>query len=416
MDKLNVFYAGWGERWLLGTLADAGASAGGMLFEYSPEAIAQGLEPSPLRLPLPRPGAATVSFRGEPAFFGLPGFIADALPDGWGMLLLDRALRRAGRDPHAISVLERLAMVGDRAIGALLFEPAADVAPEEALSLSELADEVAQVQNEADVSEASLRRLLVLGGSPQGARPKVLMDFDAATDQGRSDASGEPWLIKFPAQGEHREVCAIEELYARIARQGDMDMPDSRFFDLGAKHSAFGVRRFDRDAGQRVPLLSLSALLHADHRLPSLDYETLLLATTRITGDQRELAKAFERCVFNVLMHNRDDHSRNFAYRMNAERRWQLSPAFDLTFSEGPRGQHATSVAGEGQAPTRAHLMHVAQRGGLNAKQAEKTIAHWLEVVDSLPRLAADLPIRRATLTLLQRTVREQQERLNVQR
>jgi len=412
MKKLNVFHAGWGERWLLGTLAEPASSSGTTLFEYSPEAIAQGLEPSPLRLPLPKPGAASVAFRGESAFFGLPGFIADALPDGWGMLLLDRALRRAGKNPHAVSMLERLAMVGDRAIGALLFEPAADVAPEELLSLSGLAAEVAQVQADVDVSEASLRRLLVLGGSPQGARPKVLIDFDAVTGHVGTGAGSEPWLVKFPAQGEHREVCAIEALYARIARHGGMDMPDSHFFDLGAKHSAFGVRRFDREGGQRVPLLSLSALLHADHRVPSLDYETVLLATMRVTGDQREVLKAFGRCVFNVLMHNRDDHSRNFAYRMNAERRWQLSPAFDLTFSEGPRGQHATSVAGEGQAPTRAHLLTVAQRGGLNVKQAEKIIAHWCDVVEVMPQLAADLPIRRASLTLLQRAVREHQDQL----
>jgi predicted RND superfamily exporter protein len=153
--------------------------------------------------------------------------------------------------------------------------------------------------------------------------------------------------------GEHREVCAIEELYARVARSAGIDLAPSRFFDLGAKHSAFGVERFDCVVQDRqvirVPVLSMSAMLQADHRLPLLDYETILLATLRITGDQREVLKAFERCLFNVVMHNRDDHSRNFAFRLNEQDLWKLSPAFDLTYSFGPAGEHATSIAGQGE-------------------------------------------------------------------
>lgn len=167
--------------------------------------------------------------------------------------------------------------------------------------------------------------------------------------------------------------------------------------------SAFGVRRFDRIAAVdgselRAPLLSLAALLDADYRLPALDYETVLLATARLTGDYRETLKAFERCVFNVLTHNRDDHAKNFAFRMQADGSWQLSPAFDLSFSHGPGGQHSTSVAGEGAAPGRAELLQVARRGGVRARDAEGCIAHWLDVLRPRPALLEDLPIRRATL------------------
>lgn len=414
MKKLQVIYAGWGERWPLGTLADTGRE---ILFEYSAQAVARGLQFSPLPQPLPLAGAAAVTFRGESFFLGLPGFIADTLPDGWGMLLMDRALRQQGRDPRTVSVLERLAIVGERAMGALVFEPDDEGAlPAEILQLKVLAREVIALQADDHAgqgkADAQLRHLMLLGGSPQGARPKVLVDFNTRTGQvscgiplkGRMT----PWLVKFPAASEHREVCAVEELYARVARAappGGMDMPRSRYFDLGAQHSAFGVERFDRIVrGQqilRVPIMSLSAYLETDHRLPALDYETVLLATLRITGDQRELLKAFERSVFNVLLHNRDDHARNFAFRLDEQGLWTLSPVFDLTFSFGPGGEHATSVAGHGKDITRAHLMQVAKAGGLTVKVAERCIADSIATVQTMTRLARDFPIRRKTMNEL---------------
>jgi serine/threonine-protein kinase HipA len=408
MKKLQVIYDGWGERWPLGTLADTGRD---ILFEYSPQAIERGLQLSPMHQPLPRAGAAAVSFKGEVHSYGLPGFIADALPDGWGMLLMDRALRKLGRNPREVSVLERLAIVGERAMGALSFEPSdEDILPAEKLQLKELAKEVIALQadenTDASKADAQLRHLMQLGGSPQGARPKVLVDFNARTGQLSSGmpliGSATPWLMKFPAESEHREVCAIEELYARAARHGGIDMPRSRFFDLGTKYSAFGVERFDRVVRDkqviRVPIMSMSAYLQADHRIPSLDYETVLLATLRITGDQREVVKAFERCIFNVIMHNRDDHSRNFAFRMNEQGLWKLSPAFDLTYSFGPGGEHSTSVAGHGKNITRAHLLQVAKAGGIATKVAERCIDDAIACTKAMNRLVRDLEIRRNTL------------------
>lgn len=422
MKKLQVIYNGWGERWPLGTLADTGKA---LVFEYTTQATERGLELSPMHYPLPRAGAVTQAVRGETAFYGLPGFVADALPDGWGMLLMDRALRKAGRDPRSVSVLERLAIIGDGAIGALSFEPSqADLLPAEALSISSLVAEVRQLQSSLQTQEAktsaqadsALQHLMRLGGSPQGARPKVLVDFNPRTggiSSGLSlSGSTRPWLIKFPADSEHREVAVVEELYAKLARKGGMEMPRSKYFDVSAQRSAFGVERFDRSVSaqgvRRIPVLSLSGLLHADHRLPSLDYESLLLATLHITGDQREVLKAFERCVFNVLMHNRDDHARNFAFCLNHQGFWKLSPAFDLTYSYGPGGEHSTSVAGHGKAITRAHLLQIAKTAGIKPKDATQCLDHWVAVTGKLTTTAKDLPIRRATLTSIARHVAEQ--------
>ena len=417
ITRLNVSYLGWGESWQLGTLAQVD---GRVLFEYSAQAIERGLQFSPLRVPLPRPGAVPAAYSGPHHCHGLPGFVADSLPDGWGMVLMDRALRKAGRDPRSVSVLDRLAIVGVSAIGALGFEPADPLAAQQpgALDVKALAREIQAVaRDDAERSSAEqLRHLLMLGGSPQGARPKALLRWQRARDAFSADdagrAAGEPWLLKFPAQGEHAEVCALETFYARLAGAGGIDMPEAAHFALGAGHAAFGVRRFDRadTAGGevRVPLLSLAALVDADFRLPALDYETVLLATARITGDYRETRKAFERCVFNVLTHNRDDHAKNFAYRMDAQGRWRLAPAFDLSFSQGPGGQHSTSVAGEGAAPSRADLMRVAQGGGVKEKDARDCIDHWLSALrQPQPHLLQDLPIRQRTLDAVRKTLAE---------
>ena len=174
------------------------------------------------------------------------------------------------------------------------------------------------------------------------------------------------------------------------------------------EYSAQAIERGLQFSPLRVPLLSLAALVDADFRLPALDYETVLLATARITGDYRETRKAFERCVFNVLTHNRDDHAKNFAFLMDAQGRWRLSPAFDLSFSHGPGGQHSTSVAGEGARPSRADLMRVAKGGGVKEKDAKHRIDHWLNALrQPQPQLLQDLPIRQRTLNDLRKTLTE---------
>ena len=219
MQRLSVHYSGWGEDWPLGQLADDGSN---LLFEYAPEALAQGLELSPLSLKLR--ASAYGSFPAH--LHRLPGLIADSLPDGWGLLLMDRLFRRQGvRHP---SPLDRLAFIGDRAMGALRFVPAREAdADEPDWNLLVLAEASARaLSGEAG---AALHELAVTGGSPQGARPKALVQYEVATGQVSTlaNAPGRPWLVKFPAQGEHKEVCAIEQLYAELARDCGLEVPDS---------------------------------------------------------------------------------------------------------------------------------------------------------------------------------------------
>lgn len=398
MKQLTVHYCGWGEDWPLGRLADDGQR---LLFEYTPVALAQGLELSPLHLKL-----RAQAYGGCPAHLQrLPGLIADCLPDGWGLLLMDRLFRQQGlRHPGP---LDRLAFIGERAIGALRFVPAQEADVQEPdWSLLALAEESARAL--AGEAGAALRELALTGGSPQGARPKALVQYDPVSGQvsTRPDALGSPWLVKFPAQGEHKEVCAIEQCYAELARDCGLEVPDSRWFDLSADLAAFGVARFDREQGLRVPLHSLAGLLQVDFRLPgATDYTAFLRATRLLTRDEREVEKAYARAVFNVLFHNRDDHPKNFAWRLGRDRHWRLAPAFDLTFSEGPMGQHHMDVCGEGAAIERQHLLRLAKEGGVQVKRAEDIIDLMLLQASDLAGRLGRFPIRRATLQVIKTAI-----------
>ena len=421
MNKLLVHYQGWGEHWLLGTLADNGRER---LFEYSPEALRRALELSPLHLKL-----RAQAYGQLPAHqLGLPGLVADALPDGWGLLLMDRLYRQQGLDLAAVSPLHRLAFIGNRAMGALSFEPAQpwrlDLTAHSLLALAGQARQVLAGQGSelpSGQGNELLSHLALLGGSPQGARPKVLVQFNPLTGVVNTQAPAsqaasvsvqtndgfEPWLIKFVAQGEHPEACAIEALYADMARRCGLDMPATRHFELGSRLgsrlglrlAAFGIARFDRQGGLRVPVHTLAGALHADFRLTgAVDYATFLRVTRLFTLDEREVQKAYERAVFNVLFHNRDDHAKNLSFRLGPDRCWRLAPCYDLTFAPGAAGEHAMDVCGHGHDITRAHLLQLATQGGLNAAWAAQVVDRMASQAQGLQAQASLWPIRKASV------------------
>jgi serine/threonine-protein kinase HipA len=189
-------------------------------------------------------------------------------------------------------------------------------------------------------------------------------------------------------------------------------MPKTRYFDLGSSFSCFGIERFDRSGGQRVPIHTLAGLLNVDFRVPSVDYDTFLRATSFITRSERELEKAFERCVFNVIFNNRDDHAKNFSYRMNEQMHWELAPCYDLTYNEGPRGEHQMDILGEGRSPSQKHLLELAARNGLKARWATQVIDRISEVAGTFSSLAKNRSIRQKTLKTIARSIEENRIRM----
>lgn len=400
MKKLNVVYAGWGERFKLGVLAEEGRD---IVFEYSPQALERGLQLSPLKLPL-----SAKSYGDFPEhLLRLPGMVSDALPDGWGMLLMDRLFRKQGRKLAQVSPLDRLAFIGEKAMGALVFEPTeGEILTPADVRLLDLARDVREVM--VDQSEELLLKLVLMGGSPQGARPKILVNFDRKRNRmsNSEDGAGTPMMVKFPAQHEHKEVCAVEAMYGQIAEASGIRVPVMQYFDLNRELSAFGIERFDRRQGMRVPMHSAAGAAHVDYRIPQLDYTALLRLTQFMTHDTREVLQAFERCVFNVLFNNRDDHSKNFSFVMENDGRWRFSPAYDLTFCEGPNGEHQMDICGEAREPARKHLLQLADEAGIAAKTANRSVDRIAAVGGKFTDFVGDLPIRNKTLKSIEKAVR----------
>jgi serine/threonine-protein kinase HipA len=406
MKKLSVIYAGWGERFQLGQLADDGRN---LLFEYSVETLQRGLELSPLNLKL-----QAEAHRGFPPYqHRLPGLIADALPDGWGMLLMDRFFRKQGLEPKLISPLDRLSYIGDNAIGALIFEPlhSNTTTPSE-IDIGALAKEIHAIVTD-DTKEVLLEHIRI-GGSPQGARPKAIVNFDSMSGKmsNSEQGAGVPWLIKFPAKNEHPEVCAIEAMYAQLAEACGIVIPPTQYFELGGGLSAFGVERFDRFNGMRVPTHTVAGVLNAEVGVPVIGYLDLLKLTRFMTGDEREVLRAFERCVFNVIFNNRDDHTKNFSYRLSKGGQWQISPAYDLTFEFGPSGEHSLDICGEGRAPTRKHLEDLAAKTNVNKKAARESIERIAAQASHVAMFAHDFPIRLETLKSIISHIEQNRKRM----
>lgn len=359
-------------------------------FEYAPAFIAAGRSISPLKLPL-RTGIAPA-----PAS-GLHGVFADALPDGWGLLLMDRHFRRAGFTPERLSPLDRLAYLGARTMGALTFHPCIDE-PEPVSRTVPLHLLAAAAEHElAGRASELLAELLRAGGSPAGARPKVLVAVrgdDLIHGVDPPPFGWEPWLIKFSGAHDRRDVGPVEYVYSRLARHAGLDVPPTRLFPAATGQRFFGVRRFDRDGNTRVHVHTLAGLLDTDFRVPNLDYDILLRVTARLTRSHAELQRAFRLLVFNVLAHNRDDHGKNFAFIMQRDGEWRLSPAYDLNLVEGPGGEHTMTIDGEARRPTWSHILTLARRHSIDERAALQILG---EVRDALHRWrdearAADIP------------------------
>jgi serine/threonine-protein kinase HipA len=407
LEQVNVYYEGWGERWLWGTLMSTTALTGRphVVFEFSNDARQRGLELSSYALPLEGPQLR----RGfAPHQLDLPGPVYDSLPDGWGMLLMDRMFRQRGLTTARIGPLERLAFVGSNAMGAMTFEPVAPEGqePHVHVPLAQLACDVREVLR--GEGGEFLQTLLLVGGSPQGARPKALVYRDPLTDVFTTAATPgfEAWLVKFPAREEHAEVCAIEMVYAHCLRMCGIDTPNTQHFSLPNGLAAFASKRFDRHEGLRVPMQSLAAFTGADYRSAgALDYVNFLRATHMCTNDVREMALAFERAVFNVAFNNRDDHPKNFAYLMSPRGEWKLAPAYDVTFCEGPGGYHQMDVMGEALAISRTQLLRLAEEAELSPDAASGIIDSICGVASQFSTIAGNLhpqDITRDTLRMIQ--------------
>ena len=353
--------------------------------EFDPAFLMAGLDLSPVHhktiAGLQRPYDPEV-------FAGLHGIFNDSLPDGWGRLLVDRRARQLGIEPSTLTPLDRLACVGNNGIGALCYAPSTNIweTAKDDLDLDQLAADAKRVL-EGDISDVLLA-LGQVGGSPGGARPKALiaLNEDGHAVHGIDETSEgyEHYLVKFPGVDDPNDIAAIEMAYADMAKEAGVIMPETKLLEGGEGKSYFAARRFDRNGKQRVHVQSASGLLYTDIRIPALDYTDLIMLTRNITRDRRECKAMFTLAVFNVLAHNRDDHARQFSFLMERNGAWRMAPAYDLTWSFGPGGEHSSSVLGHGKNITRDHLIELGKKADMKKpeiinviERAQEAISKW---------------------------------------
>lgn len=396
-------------------------TAAASAFEYTPEFAQSGIQVSPLRMPLRPLHLYRFPALAEESFHGLPGLLADSLPDRYGNALIDAWLATKGREPGDLNPVERLCYVGRRGMGALEFAPSIGPRPTESHvvdveALVELASEVLAARSDLAASlkkqrkQAALREILRVGTSAGGARAKALIALNPETLEVRSgqleaESGFEHWILKFDGVedssrdlGASRGYGAIELVYSEMARRAGVEMTECRLLEEGGRRH-FMTKRFDRTAdGGKLHLQSLAALAHLDFRQAGAHaYEQAFQVIRALGLPQEAIEQQFRRMVFNVLARNQDDHVKNIAFLMDRQGNWSLSPAFDLVYAYNPSGrwtsQHQMSISGKRGGFTREDLRRAGEVASLRRGQADRIHDEVLEAVKAWPELAAEAGI-----------------------
>ena len=370
MNRAEVFL--WGSM-IGAALWDETRTLG--IFEYTPDFIASGIEVAPLTMPL-RAGVFDFPALPRETFRGLPGLLADSLPDKFGNLLINRWLAEQGRPPESMNPVERLCYTGTRGMGALEFQPSAlgsdgagdpgDIAAMVELAAAVVADRMNLAGELGGKNDAAaLRDILRIGTSAGGARAKAVLAWNPETGEFKSGqveaGSGfEHWLLKFDGvSGNADKELADPQGYGRLeyacyllARDAGIEMMPSRLHEEGGR-AHFMTKRFDRTAdGTKLHMLSLGAMRHFDFNMPRAYSYEQAIETMRLLGMERAaLEEQVRRAFVNIVIRNQDDHVKNIAYLMDKAGRWFLSPAFDVAYSYNPDGawtsEHQMSLNGK---------------------------------------------------------------------
>jgi serine/threonine-protein kinase HipA len=421
----------WGRRIGAVALEDGNDTAA---FEFEPDFVRSGIQVSPLTMPLSR---RVYSFPGlsRETFYGLPGLLADSLPDKFGNALIDAWLATRGRLPGSFNAVERLCYTGNRGMGALEFAPIAGPRARKASriridQLVALASDILSRRNHlrrsfADEEKAqALTDILRVGTSAGGARAKAVIAWNPDSNEVRSGQvpAGEGfeyWLLKFDGVSGNRDkeledpkgYGVIEYAYFQMARDCGIEINDCRLFDENDRRH-FMTRRFDRSAsGRKMHMQSLCALAHYDFNMAgAYSYEQALLVIRQLGLPMSAIEEQFRRMVFNVIARNQDDHVKNIAFLMDKAGNWSLSPAFDMTYSYNPSGawtsSHQMTLNGKRSGFDLADFKACADTASMKRGRAETILSEVLEVVSKWQTYARNAGVPVSTARKIQRTLR----------
>ena len=394
-------------------------------FEYDPGFESFGIEPAPLMMPVQGRRIYQFSDLHPRSFHGMPGLIADSLPDKYGQRLIDVWLAQTGRKPTDFNAVDRLCYTGIRGMGALEFEPSSgpDKSEGKLLAIEDLTELASMAfaskealdtkfteagSNKVDGKEALLD-ILKVGTSAGGARAKAVIAFNPQTKQVRSGQMNLPkdfehWLIKFDGVkfsgdwgvADPSGYGLLEYSYHLMAKECGIDMMESRIFSENGRNH-FMTRRFDRDSdGDKKFVQTFGAIAHYDYYESGYhSYEQLFMAMKRLDIPKRAFEEQFRRVVFNIVGCNQDDHVKNFAFMMDRNGKWDLTPAYDLCHSEGSEftRNHQLSINGKTNDFDRSDLKRLVQYAGLPRGSEKQIIQRTVEVFAQWQDVAVDLGI-----------------------
>ena len=415
----------WGQRIGVASRVDGVPYAS---FAYDSDFRGSGLEPSPLMMPV---GIGTYSFPNlaQPSFHGLPGLLADSVPDKFGNAVIGAWLKSQGRLPESLTPIERLCYTGVRGMGALEYRPALFDNEDESEAvrvdaLAELANEILKQRSEA-VTELvpDMKRyssILKVGSSAGGARAKALIGWNETTGEVRSGQVALPegfgyWLIKFDGltgngdkEGDDKwGYGRVEYAYHLMARAAGIEMTECRLWNK--RH--FMTRRFDRLAdGGKLHAQTLGAIAHLDFNDPTAySYEQAFRVTRRVVNDARAYEQLFRRMAFNVLAWNCDDHVKNISYLMDRNGEWFLAPAYDECYAYNPQGdwtsRHQMSVNGRRIGITDEDILACARFANMRERKARAVLDEVKDAVRAWPRFAAEAEVRDEFATAISRQI-----------
>lgn len=413
MTTVDVVYEGSAGPWTVATATDEGAGR-----QIGVQLTQEHLEHAAEFAPLTHPSATP--FRAyRPTEFGpLPGLLDDAMPDAWGLRLLMREIRE--HDVTSPSPLAMLSWLGRRAMGALTFRPVTgpDIPDVTMVELDRVQRDAARMLTDADHRlDRDVESLVHAAGSgPGGARPKLtvgeLVDGRLVADAGALPAGATCWMVKFRAPNDAGDAGAVEAAFLTMARQAGLIVCDHRLLRGQSGAGYVAVRRFDRrtratQPPERIHMASAAGLLEADHRSPGpIGATELLQLTRRITRHQGDVERTLRLIVFNVVAHNRDDHLRNVAYLWDRDGGWRLSPAYDLTWAEGPGGEHYLDVNGRGRDITLDDLRTLAAPAGLRTREVDGILEQTIEAVRCWPVIAERRVVSPTEIDRIERSLR----------
>ncbi len=368
-------------------------------FQYDEDFLKSGIEISPVKMPL---STITYTFPVLPeiTYHGLPGMVADSLPDRFGNIVISRYLESQGRSADSLSVIEKLCYTGKRGMGALEYEPSQEITTiNEAVdldALTKLASEILSEKEQIHIekNDNMMAQLMECGSSVGGARAKTLIAWNPDTNDVRSgqvDAGQgyEYWLLKFDniknnrdkdVQADDGEYTKVEYAYYLMALDAGIKMSECKLYkENGSAH--FMTKRFDRKGkkGEKVHMQSLCALAHMDFNSPRIySYEEAFLVMKQLKLPYSDFLQLFKRMVFNEYAKNYDDHTKNISFLMDKKGVWSLSPAYDVTFSYRKDSQwvnaHQMLINGKADNITEEDMLYVAQKVGIKNSDAKKSI------------------------------------------